>query len=231
MAEYNALPIGLQLAKQMGVTYLEAYGDSKLIVNQIKWEDEVRHEDLISYHHVVIKLANTFDGFYISHISRFQNTKANALAALVATLALPADTSYQLTVATHYLFCLKHSIKVKEVYTISTTFESRDWQFPIIDYALDGILPNDPKQTTFIWQRFPHFYYDPEVKTLYRRSYDGVLLRYLSKLEAPEVLKKVHDGICGTHQPGLKLKDRLHMLDCYWLIPDTVQYAKWWKAC
>jgi len=36
MVEYNALLIGLQLAWQMGVTYLEAYSDSKLIINQSK---------------------------------------------------------------------------------------------------------------------------------------------------------------------------------------------------
>jgi len=87
-AEYNALLIGLQLAHEMGVRYLEAYGDSKLIVNQIKGEYEVRHEDLVPYYHAIIKMANSFDGFYISHMSHFQNTKADALAALAATLAL-----------------------------------------------------------------------------------------------------------------------------------------------
>jgi len=55
----------------MGVHYLEAYGDSKLIVNQVKGEYEVRHEDLVPYHHAVIKMANSFDGFYIGHVSRF----------------------------------------------------------------------------------------------------------------------------------------------------------------
>jgi len=43
VAEYNALLLGLHLAQQMGVQYLEAYGDSKLIINQIKSEYEVRH--------------------------------------------------------------------------------------------------------------------------------------------------------------------------------------------
>ena len=38
VAEYNALLIGLQLAHGMGVRYLEAYGDSKLIINQVKGE-------------------------------------------------------------------------------------------------------------------------------------------------------------------------------------------------
>ena len=60
VAEYNALLIGLQLAHGMGVRYLEAYGDSKLIINQVKGEYEVRHEDLVPYYHTVIELANLF---------------------------------------------------------------------------------------------------------------------------------------------------------------------------
>jgi len=102
VAEYNTLLIGLQLAHEMGVRYLEAYGDLKMIVNQVKGEYEVWHEDLVPYHHKVIKMANLFDGFYIGHVSRFQNTKADALAALATTLALPIDTTYHLT-ATPYL--------------------------------------------------------------------------------------------------------------------------------
>jgi len=42
----------------MRVEYLEAYGDSKLIINQIKGEYEVHHEDLIPYHQAAIKWAN-----------------------------------------------------------------------------------------------------------------------------------------------------------------------------
>jgi len=70
VTEYNALLIGLQFAHKMGVRYLETYGDSKLIINQVKGEYEVRHEDLVPYHHAVIEMANLFNGFYISHVSR-----------------------------------------------------------------------------------------------------------------------------------------------------------------
>jgi len=75
VADYNALLIGLGLAHEMGVRCLEVYGNSKLIVNQVKGEYEVQHEDLVPYHHAVIEMANSFDGFYISHVSHFQNTK------------------------------------------------------------------------------------------------------------------------------------------------------------
>ena len=127
VAEYNALFISLQLAQQMGVQYLKAYDDSKLIINQVKGEYEVRHEDPIPYHPAAIKLAKSFYGFYISHISRLLNTKADALAALAATLALLADITYRPIVATHHLFCSKYGLEVSEVHTTSTNFKPRDW--------------------------------------------------------------------------------------------------------
>jgi len=150
VAEYNALLISLQLAQWMGVTYLEASGDSKLIFNQIKGEGEVRHEDLIPYLYAAIQLANTFDGLYISHVSHLQNTKADTLADLAATLALPSDTSYHLMVATRHLFCSKFDLEVREVHTTSTHFEPRYLQFLIIDYVLHGILPDDSKEVASI---------------------------------------------------------------------------------
>ena len=56
-AEYNALIIGMQLAAEIGVQYLEAFGDSQLIVNQVRGEYEVRHPDLVPYHDATIRLA------------------------------------------------------------------------------------------------------------------------------------------------------------------------------
>ena len=109
------------------------------------------------------------------------------------TLALPVDTKYHLTVATRHLLCSKHMLRTREVYNISTHLEPRDWLFPLIDYALHGLLPDDPKEAASIRRRSPRFYYDPTLKTLYRRSYDGILLRCLSNLEA-QVLKEAHDG-------------------------------------
>jgi len=46
VVDYNALLISLQLAHEMVVRYLEAYGDSKLIVNQDKGEYEIRRKVL-----------------------------------------------------------------------------------------------------------------------------------------------------------------------------------------
>jgi len=75
--------------------------------------------------------------------------------------------------------------------------------------------------------------YTAVVKTLYRRSYDGILLCCLSNLQAQEIIKEAHNGISGVHQPSSKLKDRLHRLVYYWptMIVNELKYAKRHKAC
>ena len=65
VTEYNALIIGLNFAKELGVEYLEAFGDSQLVVNQIRGEYEARNRDLIPYHQVAIEMASSFEGFFI----------------------------------------------------------------------------------------------------------------------------------------------------------------------
>ena len=70
VAEYNALLIGMQIADEIGVKNLEAYSDLKLIVNQIRGEYEVRHEDLVPYHNTTIHMAERFKNFYIDNVPR-----------------------------------------------------------------------------------------------------------------------------------------------------------------
>jgi len=166
-------------------------------VNQVKEEYEIRHEDLVPYYHAVIEMASSFDGFYIGHVARLQNTKADVLAALAATLALPTDATYHLIVAARRLFCPKYALETNKVHAILTGFEPRDWRFSIIDYALHDILSDDLKDAASIRRRSLRFYYDPVVKTLYRRSYDGVLLHFLT-LKHKKCLKRhtmVHAGL------------------------------------
>ncbi|ONK76037.1 uncharacterized protein A4U43_C03F23200 [Asparagus officinalis] len=80
-----------RFAKELGVEYLEAFGDSQLIVKQVQGEYEVRNQDLIPYHKVAIEMAESFEGFFIEYIPRLQNTYADALAALAVSLAQPPE--------------------------------------------------------------------------------------------------------------------------------------------
>ena len=58
----------MQIVDEIDVKYLEAYGDSKLIVNQVRGEYEVRREDLVPYYNATISMAERFGNFYIDHV-------------------------------------------------------------------------------------------------------------------------------------------------------------------
>lgn len=45
--------------------------------------------------------------------------------------------------------------------------------------------------------------------TLYRKGFDGTLLRCLDERETQLSLKEVHDGIYGVHQSGPPLSKKL----------------------
>jgi len=100
-------------------------------------------------------------------------------------------------------------LQVKETLETSAGPELRDWRFSYIDHALYGILPDDPKEAASIRRKAPRFYYNAITQILYHRSHDGILLHCMSYEKAQEALKEAHDGMCGAHQPGPKLRDRL----------------------
>jgi len=85
VSEYNVLLIGMQLAEEIGIKNLEAYGDSNLIVNQVRREYEVRHEDLVPYYNATIIMTKKFENFYIDHVPHQQNAHADALASFAVS--------------------------------------------------------------------------------------------------------------------------------------------------
>ena len=121
IAEYNAFLIGMQIADEIGIK--NPYGDSKLIVNQVCGEYEVRHEDLVPYHNATIHMAERFKNLYIDHVSRKQNTHADVLASLAASLAFPAGASEKILVYSNDFYCPRFVFEYNQKPT--ETFKSK----------------------------------------------------------------------------------------------------------
>ena len=85
--------------------------------------------------------------------------------------------------------------------------EERDWRQPLIEYIQYDILPTDPKKRVDVKRRALRFTFKND--TLYRKAFDGALLRCLSREEATYVLNEVHAGVCGAHQVGPKLANQI----------------------
>ena len=80
MAEYEALILGLELAKQLKIGYLIVHSDSQLIVGQTIEEYTAKDARMEAYQQLVIGLANEFKYFELKQIPREMNERADQLA-------------------------------------------------------------------------------------------------------------------------------------------------------
>jgi ribonuclease HI len=79
VAEYRALLLGIQLAKDAGASEAEFIGDSELVVKQVRGEYRVKDGGLKPLHAQVKQALSAFDRWKISHVRRAHNAAADAL--------------------------------------------------------------------------------------------------------------------------------------------------------
>jgi ribonuclease HI len=79
VAEYRALLLGIELAKQLSADEVEFVGDSKLIVEQVKGNWKVKQEHLRPLHTKVRDALRDLPSWSIRHVKRGENERADQL--------------------------------------------------------------------------------------------------------------------------------------------------------
>jgi ribonuclease HI len=79
VAEYRALLLGIELAKELGADEAEFIGDSKLIVEQVKGNWKIKQEHLRPLHTKVRDGLRGLESWSIRHVKRDENTRADEL--------------------------------------------------------------------------------------------------------------------------------------------------------
>ncbi|KAK2980357.1 hypothetical protein RJ640_014530 [Escallonia rubra] len=85
-AEYESVIAGLELAFQIPIVELTIYGDSQLVVKQLRGEYTVRRTNLVPYHEITNQLLSQFGKVQIFHVRRGVNAQADSLAGLAAAM-------------------------------------------------------------------------------------------------------------------------------------------------
>ena len=88
VAEYSALIAGLELALERGVTHLDVYMDSELVVSQLKGEWKIKNDRLRALAVKARSLLNRFENKSIQHVPREMNSDADKLANQGMDLAM-----------------------------------------------------------------------------------------------------------------------------------------------
>jgi ribonuclease HI len=95
-AEYKALIHWLRIAVSLGIKRLIAYGDSKVIIDQVNKACNVNEETINTYCAEVRKLEDHFEGLEFHHVTRDNNMAVDVLSKLGSKLALvPAGVFIQ----------------------------------------------------------------------------------------------------------------------------------------
>jgi ribonuclease HI len=77
-AEYTSLKLALEECRKMGVSGVQVYMDSLLVINQMKGVFKVKNRDLWPLHDAIKQLAKSFKKISYNHVPRELNKLADA---------------------------------------------------------------------------------------------------------------------------------------------------------
>lgn len=79
VAEYRALLLGIELAKELAADEIEFVGDSMLIVEQVRGNWKVKQEHLRPLHTKATDALRDLERWSIRHVKRDDNARADEL--------------------------------------------------------------------------------------------------------------------------------------------------------
>ncbi|GAU40633.1 hypothetical protein TSUD_190100 [Trifolium subterraneum] len=217
IAEYEACIMGIEEAIDLRIKNIDIYGDSALVVNQIKGEWETRHAGLIPYRDYARRLLTFFNKVELHHIPRDENQMTDALA----TLSSMYRVNRRNEVPTISIRCLE---RPAYVFAAEEVVDDKPWFHDIKMFLQKQEYPpgasNKDKKT--LRRLSSSFFLNEEV--LYKRNFDMVLLRCVDKHESDLLIHEVHEGSFGTHPNGHTMAKKMLRADYYWLTMESDCY-------
>ncbi|KAM1231105.1 hypothetical protein TB2_041121 [Malus domestica] len=226
-AEYEALIIGLEILMDLGAVEVEVFGDSELVINQLNGEFKCRHITMAGYYLAATQLLSFWDSeISVNHVPRESNLAANEMAQL-ALGVLIQERKYRVDVEIqrrNLPSILKMGFSL-DIMVLEAGIE--DWRSHIVHHL------NDPSSPTSKKDRQQATKYVLWAKNLLRKTPDGLLLKCLGQEESMRVMAEVHEGVCGAHQAGTKMRWLLRRYGYFWpdMEKDCKSYARGCEEC
>ncbi|KAE8676162.1 Tubulin alpha-1 chain [Hibiscus syriacus] len=226
MAEYEACVMGLKAAIERKIKFLKIYGDSSLVVYQLRGEWETKDPKLLEYRNFTLELVKEFERVTFNYLPREENQMADALATLAAMFQ-----------ATKKVDMMPIKMQVYEIpahcYSVEEEVDGKPWYHDILQYIKNQSYPPNASEIDkrTLRRMAAGYFLDGEI--MYRRSSDQMLLRCLNTSEARNIIEEVHSGICGTHANGLSMARKIMRYGYYWatMYTDCIDYAKKCHKC
>ncbi|KAI9128684.1 hypothetical protein K1719_000167 [Acacia pycnantha] len=217
-AEYEALLVGLQQAKELGAQRVSVFTDSQLVSAQVNGTYQAKGPLMAKYLNKVKQIQAEFEEVTVSHIPRGENVRADILSKLAST----NGTANHRTVVQQ---------KLEEPTCIMAISTATDWRKPIEDYLERGIVPLEKTEARkLIREAAVYTMVDDQ---LYRRGLHTPMLRCLGTSEIRYVLGEIHEGINGQHMGAKALARKALRAGYYWptMEADAKEFVRTCDSC
>ncbi|XP_070665211.1 uncharacterized protein [Malus domestica] len=243
MAEYEALILGIELAKQLKISRLTVHSDSQLIVGQTTEEYTTKNVRIKAYQQLVKGLANGFKYFELKQIPREMNERADQQTCVVSAAqenlrVIEVECLYSPSIGvekSNVIKIDKQRARLDNPLLEQAQAEDDDcWVTPIVNYLTKGIQPEDHVEARKL--RMKAVKYAIFNDTLYRNSLSGHYLRCLNPRQSKWVLRELHDQsncrtltICKMGHGHRRLLPRASRNNRF-VILTTDYFTKWVEA-
>ncbi|RDX85757.1 Gypsy retrotransposon integrase-like protein 1, partial [Mucuna pruriens] len=203
MAEYEACTMGITMAIEHHVKTLTVFGDSTLVIYQLREEWEMRDTKLIHYHNHIMEMSEHFNKITFLFVPQDDNQMADALATLSAMLQV--NRGQEITIHVRQQVRMEH-------------FQH-----------LDQNKTENDKRT--LRRLVTGFFLSKAI--LYKRGKDPTLLCWVADWEVKKIMKEVHEGAFETHTNNHALARKILRVGYYWtqMESDYCQYVKRCMKC
>ncbi|XP_039685658.1 uncharacterized protein [Medicago truncatula] len=217
IAEYEACIMGIEEAIDLRIKNIEIYGDSALVINQIKGKWETLHAGLIPYRDYARRLLTFFNKVELHHIPRDENQMADALATLSSMIKVNHHNDVP-------LISVKFLDRPAYVFAAEAVFDDKPWFHDIKVFLQTREYPpgasNKDKKT--LRRLSSNFFLNGDI--LYKRNFDTVLLRCVDKYEADLLIHEIHEGSFGIHPNGHTMAKKILRAGYYWMTMESDCY-------
>jgi ribonuclease HI len=219
-AEYEALIHGLRIAVSLGIKRLLAFGDSKVVIEQVNKEWDCVKDTMDAYCAEIRKLESHFEGIEFQHVPRNNNVAADVLSKLGSRRALvPAGVFVQ--DLRKPLIKLLYPDNPESTSNDQSSAPLRDvlmsekedvWRKPFIDFIIEQLVPDDKAERERITRRSAN--YVMIGSDLYSKAAStGILTKCILQSEGLQLLAKIHSGECDCHATSTNLVGKACDLD------------------
>ena len=163
-AKYKALLVRLKTVLGMGARDVEAYLDSRLVVNQVQGSFKAHDSQMKEYLRVLKQVMGKFCTVKVVQVARGQNRHANSLATLGSAMTEDVPRIIKVELITEPSINTVTDVGVVEINVTAVSTAKPYWMDSIVDFLAEDRIPNGEKKASKVCRVASHYWLSADKK-------------------------------------------------------------------